>query len=138
MSYAAGIFEISYSQWDYQMVNISRILKLLTWHGFDEFGWWPYCYCSCFLFLFLHCYAKMQFFIHCNFFCQKYKFTYLLLIGWAWSNMGVSFFKSQDSIICCISKMNEWIELISCMPIRDVRKAKSYFRYTWSNMVVTF
>ena len=21
------------------MVNISRILKFLTWHGFDEFGW---------------------------------------------------------------------------------------------------
>ena len=21
------------------MVNISRILKILTWHGFDEFGW---------------------------------------------------------------------------------------------------
>ena len=27
--------------WDYQVkgVNISRILKFLTWHGFDEFGW---------------------------------------------------------------------------------------------------
>ena len=21
------------------MVNISRVLKFLTWHGFDEFGW---------------------------------------------------------------------------------------------------
>ena len=39
MGYAAEIFEIFYSQWDYQMVNISRILNFLTWHGFDEFGW---------------------------------------------------------------------------------------------------
>ena len=31
-----------------------------------------------FLFLFVYCYGKMQFFIHCNFFCQEYKFTYLL------------------------------------------------------------
>ena len=36
-----------------------------------------YCYCSCFAFSFLYSYGKMQFFIHCNFFCQKYKFTYL-------------------------------------------------------------
>ena len=35
-----------------------------------------YCYCSCFLFLFVYCYGKMQFFIHCNFFCQEYNFTY--------------------------------------------------------------
>ena len=28
-----------------------------------------------FLFLFVYCYGKMQFFIHCNFFCQKYKFS---------------------------------------------------------------
>ena len=27
---AAGIFGIFYSQWDYQMVNISKILKFLT------------------------------------------------------------------------------------------------------------
>ena len=39
MGYAAEIFGIFYSQWDYEMVNISRILKSLTWHGFDEFGW---------------------------------------------------------------------------------------------------
>ena len=39
LGYAAEIFWISCSQWDYQMVNISRILKFLTWHGFDEFGW---------------------------------------------------------------------------------------------------
>ena len=24
-----------YSQWDYLMMNISRILKFLTWHGYD-------------------------------------------------------------------------------------------------------
>ena len=36
--YASEIFGIFYSQWDYQMVNISRIFKCLTWHGFDEFG----------------------------------------------------------------------------------------------------
>ena len=30
-----------------------------------------YCYCSCFLFLFVYCYRKIQFFIHCNFFCQE-------------------------------------------------------------------
>ena len=30
---------IFYSQWDYQIVSISRILKFLTWHGFDEFAW---------------------------------------------------------------------------------------------------
>ena len=39
MGYAAEIFVIFYSQWDYQMVNISKILKFLTWLGFDEFGW---------------------------------------------------------------------------------------------------
>ena len=39
MGYAAEIFGIFYSQWDYEMVNISRILKFLTWHWFDEFGW---------------------------------------------------------------------------------------------------
>ena len=39
LGYAAEIFGIFYSQWDYQMVNISRFLKFLTWHGFDEFGW---------------------------------------------------------------------------------------------------
>ena len=39
MGDAAEIFEIFYSQWNYQKVNISRILKFLTWHGFDEFGW---------------------------------------------------------------------------------------------------
>ena len=38
MGYAAEIFGIFYSQWDYRMVNISRILKFLSWHGFDEFG----------------------------------------------------------------------------------------------------
>ena len=26
----------------------------------------------------LYCYRKMSFFIHCKFFCQKYKFTYLI------------------------------------------------------------
>ena len=39
-----------------------------------------YCCCSCFLFLLLYCYGKMQFFIYCNFFCQKNKFTYLLTL----------------------------------------------------------
>ena len=33
-----------------------------------------------------------------------------------------------DSIICCISRMNEWIELIFWMLI-SVRKAKSYYGY---------
>ena len=36
MGYAAEIFGIFYSQWDYQVVNISRILKVLTWHAFDD------------------------------------------------------------------------------------------------------
>ena len=36
MCYAAEIFVIFYSQWDCQMVNISRILKFLARHGFDE------------------------------------------------------------------------------------------------------
>ena len=39
MCYAAEIFVIFYSQWDCQMVNISRILEFLARHGFDEFGW---------------------------------------------------------------------------------------------------
>ena len=39
LDYAAKFFGIFYSQWDYQLVNISRILKFLTWHGLDEFGW---------------------------------------------------------------------------------------------------
>ena len=38
-----------------------------------------YCYCSCFLFLFLFCYGKMQFSVHCNFFCLTYLLTYLLI-----------------------------------------------------------
>ena len=41
--YAAKIFGIFYSQWDCQMAKISRILKFLTWHGFDEFGWNDLC-----------------------------------------------------------------------------------------------
>ena len=39
MGYAAEFFGIFQSQWDYQMVNISRILLFLTWHRFDESGW---------------------------------------------------------------------------------------------------
>ena len=39
MGYSAKIFWIFFSQWDYQMVNTSRILKFLTWNEFDEFGW---------------------------------------------------------------------------------------------------
>ena len=35
-------------------------------------------YCFCSSFLFLYCYGRMQFFIHYNFFCQEYQFTYLL------------------------------------------------------------
>ena len=42
-----------------------------------------YCCCSCFLFLFLYCYGKTLFFIHWNFFCQKYKFTLLLVDLWS-------------------------------------------------------
>ena len=38
MGYAAEILGIFYSPWDYQMVNILKILKSLTWHRFDEFG----------------------------------------------------------------------------------------------------
>ena len=38
LGYAAEIFGILCSQWDYQMVNISSIFKSLTWHRFDEFG----------------------------------------------------------------------------------------------------
>ena len=38
MGYAAEILGIFHSQWDYQTVKISRVLKFLTWHGFDEFG----------------------------------------------------------------------------------------------------
>ena len=32
-------------------------------------------------------------------------------------------------LICCISRMNQWIELIFHMLIHGVRKAKIYFRY---------
>ena len=39
LGYSAKIFWISFSQWDYQMVNTSKILKFLTRNGFDEFGW---------------------------------------------------------------------------------------------------
>ena len=38
-------------------------------------------------------------------------------------------FRSQDSIICCISRMNELIELMFCMLIHGVRKAEIYFGY---------
>ena len=38
MCYAAEIFGIFFTQWDCQMVKISRILKFLTRHGCDEFG----------------------------------------------------------------------------------------------------
>ena len=37
--YAAEIFGIFYSPWDFEMVNISRTLKFLTQHGFDDFDW---------------------------------------------------------------------------------------------------
>ena len=37
--YAAEIFGIFYSPWDFEMMNISRTLKFLTWHGFDDFDW---------------------------------------------------------------------------------------------------
>ena len=41
LGYPAEIFGIFYSEWDYQMVNISfsRILKFLNRHGFDKLGW---------------------------------------------------------------------------------------------------
>ena len=39
LCYAAEMFGIFYSQWDYQMVNFSRILKFLTLNEFDVFGW---------------------------------------------------------------------------------------------------
>ena len=38
-------------------------------------------------------------------------------------------FRSWDSIICYISRMNQWIELIFHMLIHGVRKAKIYFGY---------
>ena len=44
-------------------------------------------------------------FLHANTYLKKLKVT-LIVIGGTWSNMGVSF-RSQDSIICCISRMNE-------------------------------
>ena len=39
LGYTVDIFGIFYSQWDYHMANISKILKFLTWHRFDGFGW---------------------------------------------------------------------------------------------------
>ena len=42
-----------------------------------------YCCCSCFLFLFLYYFGKTSFFIHWNFFCQKYNFTLLLVDLWS-------------------------------------------------------
>ena len=39
MGYAAEILGIFYFHWDYQTVDISKILKFLTWHGFGELGW---------------------------------------------------------------------------------------------------
>ena len=63
--------------------------------------------------------------LHANTYLRKVKVT-LIVIGWAWSNR-VCPFRSRDSIICCISRMNEWIELIFCKLIHCVRKVKSYF-----------
>ena len=76
LDYSAEIFWIFYSQWDYQMLKISRILKLLTWHGFDEFGWidptFPPTPASCSLILnlfHLPCYSrspKLNFIDNCT------------------------------------------------------------------------
>ena len=43
--------------------------------------------------------------LHANTYLRKVKVT-LIVIGWAWSNR-VCPFRSRDSIICCISRMNE-------------------------------
>ena len=58
-------------------------------------------------------------FLHANAYLRKLK------VGQIW----LCPLRSWDSIICCISRMNEWIELIFCMLIHGVRKAKSYFGY---------
>ena len=63
-------------------------------------------------------------FLHANtYYSRKLKVT-LIVVGWVWSNMGLIFhiiyFRSWDSIICCISRTNKWIEL---------RKTKSYSRF---------
>ena len=65
-------------------------------------------------------------FLHANTYLRKLKVT-LIVIGWVWSNMVCSF-RSKDSLISCISRMNEWIVLIFCILVHGVRKA-SYFGY---------
>ena len=67
-------------------------------------------------------------FLHANTYSGKLKVTFIELLGqhdqiWVWP------FGSWDYVICCISRMNEWIELIFCMLIHSIRKAKSYFGY---------
>ena len=67
-----------------------------------------YYYCSCFLFLFVYCYGKMQFFIHCNFFCQEYKFAYLLY--WESRCRGIcastASFLFSLNLLCYITNVN--------------------------------
>ena len=45
-------------------------------------------------------------FLHANTYLRKLKVTLIVIGGGTGSNMGV-FFRSQDSITCCISRMNE-------------------------------
>ena len=84
-----------------------------------------YCYCSCFLFLFLYCYGKMHFFIHCNFFCQKYKFIYLLtyLLYTYLSKSSLLTF----SVNPCNNKIGEWTEKKSL----SFLKRKHFEKFYW-------
>ena len=42
-------------------------------------------------------------------------------------------YRHRDYIICCMSRMNEWIELIFRI-LKSVRKAKSYYGYAYGQI----
>ena len=54
-------------------------------------------------------------FLHANTYLRKLKATLKLLGGHG--QIWVFPFRSRDSIICCISRMDEWIELVLCILI---------------------
>ena len=67
-------------------------------------------------------------FLHVNTYLRKLKVT-LIVIGWAWSNMDVSFqVMGLYNLLYLINEWMNWADFF-CILIHGARKAKSYFGY---------
>ena len=66
---------------------------------------------------------ESSWFMHANIYSRKLKSYFNgYCLGFAWySQIWVLPFRSWYSIICCFSRMNEWIKLIFCMLLHSVR-----------------